>query len=179
MVELAQVTLVVFAFFSSIRIVSYVPQILKIAMDQNGATAISYTTWSIWLWANLSTALYAAVNLRDVYLTFVSAVYAFCCLIVLCLTFAKRQQLSVRVVRLSLLRRRYALRMRIMRMTRSGQTIPAGLLECYLAPLCRKMALYDILLLLVGQGRRRQQAAAPLRRGPATASVAAVSELRA
>ena len=91
--ELASWTFVAFTFFSSLRIFSYVPQILRIASDKNGATAISYTTWSLWTAANLATALYASVNLQDQYLTAVSGLYAACCLIVILITIVKRRLL--------------------------------------------------------------------------------------
>jgi hypothetical protein len=94
--ELASFTFVAFTFFSSLRIFSYVPQILTIAADKNGASAISYTTWSLWTAANLATALYAAVNLQDQYLTAVSGIYAACCVIVIILTITKRRLLPSR-----------------------------------------------------------------------------------
>lgn len=88
--EFSQFTLLAFTLFSSLRVISYVPQIVKIACDKNGATAISFVTWGMWLAANLATALYAAVNLRDVYLATVSGAYALSCLVVILLTLVKR-----------------------------------------------------------------------------------------
>ncbi len=88
---LASFALAAFTFFSFVRIVSYVPQILKIAADTNGASAISYTTWSLWTAGHVSTALYAAVNIQDGFLAAVSVVYALCCMTVIVLTAAKRQ----------------------------------------------------------------------------------------
>ena len=41
------------------------PQILRIAGDRNGASAISYPTWVLWTCANASTAAYAAMNLGE------------------------------------------------------------------------------------------------------------------
>jgi hypothetical protein len=90
---LSSFTLVMFAAFSSIRIVSYVPQIKKVASDMNGASAISYSTWGLWTAANVATAAYALVNLGDTYLATVSALYAGCCLTVIGLTAAKRRNL--------------------------------------------------------------------------------------
>lgn len=87
---LSDVTLAFFLFFGSIRIVSYLPQIICITRDTNGASAISYTTWLLWSLAHLSTAGYAAINLNDAYLAGVSCVYALCCLMVLSLTLVKR-----------------------------------------------------------------------------------------
>ena len=95
---LSSFTFLLFAAFSRIRIVSYVPQIRKVASDANGATAISYSTWGLWTAANVATAAYALVNLGDTYLAAVSALYAGCCLTVISLTVAKRRSLSRRFV---------------------------------------------------------------------------------
>ena len=57
--DLPQLTLVVFYAFNALRIGAYVPQIIRVASDNDGAKAISYTTWSVWIGANGSTAAYA------------------------------------------------------------------------------------------------------------------------
>ena len=62
---LADITLTVFTVCNSIRILAYVPQIVKAATDTAGARAISYTTWGLFLISNLSTAAYALVNKSD------------------------------------------------------------------------------------------------------------------
>ena len=61
----ADVTLMVFTLCNSLRIVAYVPQIVKAATDKTGAKAISYTTWGLFLISNISTAAYASVNKGD------------------------------------------------------------------------------------------------------------------
>ncbi|HXE88084.1 MAG TPA: hypothetical protein VN524_14940 [Hyphomicrobiaceae bacterium] len=86
-----------FAGFSGLRIFSYLPQIYRVACDANGASAISYATWSSWVGANLATALYALANLGDVLLAGVSLVYAACCATVIALTIAKRHGLARRL----------------------------------------------------------------------------------
>jgi hypothetical protein len=95
-VDVSKVTFLLFTVFSSLRIVSYLPQIRRVALDANGATAISYSTWGLWTSANLATALYAAVNLHDLFLCAVSAVYATCCISVVLLTMLKRRRLGPR-----------------------------------------------------------------------------------
>jgi hypothetical protein len=95
-VNAANITLLLFTVFSSLRIVSYLPQIRAVAIDANGATAISYSTWSIWTGANIATALYAAINLHDFFLSAVSAVYAVCCIAVILLTALQRRRLRMR-----------------------------------------------------------------------------------
>jgi hypothetical protein len=91
--HLATLTLAAFTFFGALRIFSYLPQILRIASDKNGASAISYTTWALWVGSNASTAAYAAVNLQDAYLAAVNGINTVCCLFVIGLTFAKRRSM--------------------------------------------------------------------------------------
>ena len=59
-----EATWLAFAVFSGLRTISYVPQIVRVAKDRNGASAISYPTWLLWTGANASTAMYAATNLQ-------------------------------------------------------------------------------------------------------------------
>ena len=92
--DAASISFVLFTIFSSLRIISYVPQIRRVAIDTNGASAISYSTWGLWTGANIATALYAAMNLKEFYLSAVSSVYAICCIVVILLTILKRRRLS-------------------------------------------------------------------------------------
>ena len=89
--EMSSLTLLLFTAFSGLRMFSYLPQILKVARDANGASTISYSTWGLWTGANITTALYALTNLGDMYLAFVSIVYAACCVTVIVLTMLKRR----------------------------------------------------------------------------------------
>ena len=84
--ELSQITLAAFAAFNALRLFSYFPQIVRIATDTNGASAISFSTWFLWTGSHLATGAYAAVNLNDHYLTLASALFASCCLAVIALT---------------------------------------------------------------------------------------------
>jgi hypothetical protein len=91
--EISSVALLLFTVLSALRIFAYVPQIRRVARDTNGASAISYSTWSLWTGANISTALYALTNLGDLYLAFVSTLYAGCCVTVILLTIHKRRSI--------------------------------------------------------------------------------------
>jgi amino acid permease len=95
--QLTDVTLVSFVGLGAIRCLSYLPQILRIVRDENGASAISYTTWYTWTLANLATASYAWLNLGDAFLAAISAIYAVCCTAVIVLTGVKRAQHAARV----------------------------------------------------------------------------------
>jgi len=63
--ELADVTLMAVTVCNSIRVLAYFPQIWKAATDDNGAKALSYTTWSLFLVSHVTTAAYALVNRHD------------------------------------------------------------------------------------------------------------------
>jgi hypothetical protein len=92
---LSEASLLAFTAFSGLRLVSYLPQIYKVARDRSGASAISYATWTLWTGCHLSTGLYAVVNLSDRLLAAASVLYALCCLAVIALTAAKRRRASV------------------------------------------------------------------------------------
>jgi hypothetical protein len=64
-VELADLTLIAFTVCNSIRVLAYVPQVWKAATDDNGAKALSYTTWSLFLVSHVTTAAYSVVNRQD------------------------------------------------------------------------------------------------------------------
>jgi len=64
-VTLADVTLLAFTGCNSVRVVAYLPQIWKAAVDSDGAQAVSFMTWSIFLASNITTVAYALVNQAD------------------------------------------------------------------------------------------------------------------
>ena len=83
MVPLEDMTMAAFAACNGLRIFAYLPQMRKAAKDPNGASAISFTTWSLFLVANLSTAAYAIVNQSDWWMAGCFVLNAVCCLLIL------------------------------------------------------------------------------------------------
>ena len=90
--QLSDLSFAGFLCLGGIRCLSYLPQIARIIRDENGASAISYTTWCTWILAHLATGSYAVFNLGDAYLAIVSIIYAFFCTVVMLLTVFRRAQ---------------------------------------------------------------------------------------
>jgi Flp pilus assembly protein TadB len=90
--RLEELTLAMFAASNSLRMLAYVPQIRKAATDENGASAISYTTWSLFLVAHLSTVAYALVNRADWGLAVCFAGNALCCVAILAIAYMNRRK---------------------------------------------------------------------------------------
>ena len=95
---LPELTLALFSVFNILRLGSYLPQIVRVATDNEGAKAISYSTWCPWIGANASTAAYALVNTADTALFIVSCMNAIGCGLVVGLTAVKRHR-HARVLR--------------------------------------------------------------------------------
>lgn len=89
---LAAISYYLFTIFNSVRVVSYLPQIHRVACDTQGASCISYLTWMMWSAANASTSLYAFVSVGDFMLGLVSFLNTACCLTVIGLAMFKRRQ---------------------------------------------------------------------------------------
>ena len=85
------ITLAAFTAANGVRLLAYMPQIWKAAKDDNGASGISFTTWSLFLSANISTVAYALVNRGDRESALCFAVNAVCCLAILAVAFWKRR----------------------------------------------------------------------------------------
>jgi hypothetical protein len=86
----ADITLAAFTLCNSVRVVAYLPQIAKAAVDSGGAQAISFTTWSIFLLSNVSAIAYALVNQEDWAMASVFLANAVCCGAILGLVAWKR-----------------------------------------------------------------------------------------
>lgn len=88
---LEDLTMALFAVCNVIRVLAYVPQIYRAATDKNGASAISYTTWTLFLISHSSTVAYVLVNRADWSLAACFAVNAFCCIAILAVAHLNRR----------------------------------------------------------------------------------------
>jgi uncharacterized protein with PQ loop repeat len=109
----AEVALVVFTACNTARVFAYLPQIVKISRDTQGATAISYMTWGLFGVSHLSTVAYAVLVVNDWRMAAVFAANTVCCVIIVGLTAWKRASLRsaqglFKVRRSLLVRRREA-----------------------------------------------------------------------
>lgn len=86
-VELAAI---VFAGCNSARVLAYIPQIVSIARDRNGARGLSCLTWAGFATSNLSTVAYALVALSDWNMAAVFGVNGVFCLAIVALAVWKR-----------------------------------------------------------------------------------------
>ena len=86
----ADIALVVFTACNMARVFAYLPQIVRISRDTQGATAISYTTWILFGLSHLSTVAYAVLVVDDWRMAAVFAANTGCCAIIVGLTAWKR-----------------------------------------------------------------------------------------
>lgn len=86
----AEMALAAFALCNSVRVFAYVPQIIAVARDEGGASAISYTTWGLFAVSHLSTVAYALLVVADWRMAAVFIANTLCCLVIVGLTAWKR-----------------------------------------------------------------------------------------
>ena len=87
-----EITLAAFMLCNSLRVVAYVPQITRAARDRGGAQAISFATWSLFLFSNMSAVAYALVNMGDWTMASMFAANAAGCTAILLIGAWKRAQ---------------------------------------------------------------------------------------
>ena len=84
------VAFTLFTFMNSIRIFAYVPQLVKVGQDRNGASAISYSTWTLFLLSHLTTVAFAIFYVGDLVMALIFSGNALACFALLLATFIKR-----------------------------------------------------------------------------------------
>jgi hypothetical protein len=95
--SLEDITLWLFALCNGLRVLAYLPQMRKAASDRHGASAISCTTWALFLVAHLATIAYALVNRSDWWLAVCFGANALGCLAIVAITCWKRWRHAMRV----------------------------------------------------------------------------------
>jgi hypothetical protein len=88
--SVSELALFAFTACNTLRVVAYLPQILKIARDSGGASAISYSTWALFGASHVSTVAYAVATLHDWRLAFIFTANAAACGAIVALTLYKR-----------------------------------------------------------------------------------------
>jgi uncharacterized protein with PQ loop repeat len=86
----ADAALGVFTLCNTARVFAYLPQIVKIGRDTQGAAAISSVTWALFGVSHLSTVAYAVLVVDDWRMAAIFAANTLCCLFILGLTAWKR-----------------------------------------------------------------------------------------
>jgi len=89
-VTASEVAVVLFTAMNSVRLLAYVPQILRVARDCRGAEAISCWTWVMFALSHLTTVAYAILAVGDSQLAAIFAANMLACLLILGMTAYKR-----------------------------------------------------------------------------------------
>ncbi len=93
MLTSTEIVILAFAATNGLRIIAYVPQIMRLARDESGATAVSSCTWVLFLMSNLSTAAYSSVVVDEPWMTVVFVINAvFCAAIVALIALCRRSR---------------------------------------------------------------------------------------
>ena len=87
---LADYSMTAFALLNGGRIVAYMPQILCVYRDRNGAEAVSLLTWAMFTAANLATVSYSLTVSSDFVIAAVFTLNAVCCLAITSLVACRR-----------------------------------------------------------------------------------------
>lgn len=81
----------IYFLLNTVRVFSYVPQIITVSKEKSTAKAISLWTWSFWTVANFITGLYATFVVKDVLLSLMSYGNTLGCGIVVGIVLFKRK----------------------------------------------------------------------------------------
>ena len=87
---LAEYSMTAFALLNGARVLAYMPQIICVYRDPNGAVAVSLLTWVMFTAANLATVSYALTVSGDLMVAGVFALNTLGCLIITALIAMRR-----------------------------------------------------------------------------------------
>ncbi len=78
---------------NSLRMFTYIPQILAVWHCRDGARSISLITWYSWVVSNATAIAYGALVVHDVFFTFISSINLTCCTAVAVIASRRRRRL--------------------------------------------------------------------------------------
>ena len=87
---LADYSMMAFALLNGARVLAYMPQIVCVYRDTNGAPSVSLVTWLMFAAANLATVSYALTVTSDLVVAGVFALNTLSCLIITALVAVRR-----------------------------------------------------------------------------------------
>jgi hypothetical protein len=81
----------IFTLINSLRVLAYIPQIVRAARDTGGASAVSIMTWALFLLSHLTTIAYAVVCIGDLVMALIFFGNAMACVAIVGITLMKRR----------------------------------------------------------------------------------------
>lgn len=94
----AKIVTYIYFLLNTIRVFSYIPQIITVGKEKSTARAISLLTWSFWTGANLITGVYATFVVKDTLLSLMSYGNALGCGIVVGIVLYKRKRYNEKTI---------------------------------------------------------------------------------
>lgn len=91
-----EIVIFAFAITNGLRVIAYLPQIIRLVRDETGAAGVSCCTWFLFLVSNISTATYAALVLSEPWMTVVFTANTVCSAAIFALATLKRRRLGPR-----------------------------------------------------------------------------------
>lgn len=91
-----EIVVAAFALSNGARVLAYLPQILCIAQDENGANAVSRLTWGLFAISHLATVAYALTVVGDLTMAAVFGLNLIASLIIIGMTTLKRYRARAR-----------------------------------------------------------------------------------
>jgi len=82
----------IYTVCNTLRLLSYLPQIVAVARENSGAHAISLMSWWFWMVSHAATAVYCATVVKDPLLAAMMWGNTVGCVAVVALTMMKRQR---------------------------------------------------------------------------------------
>lgn len=86
----AEITIAAFAVSNAVRVLAYLPQIVRIARDRDNARAVSCATWGLFAISHLATVAYALTVAADLTMAAIFTLNMLACIAILGLTILKR-----------------------------------------------------------------------------------------